>query len=261
MAAPFVSNIQIPSPLNIDQRFCFCLGRPCFLHVKEEKIFSKKGASNIMANNLEKSQRLLVSGFVRNAGEIYNIKNIPTDINTIIHLFLKFYDHWSQKYSSDKMEIDNNGLSCTVRGKRESSVFGTTVVETGVFVWRIEIEQAVIDEDDEGPFVGIIVDDPKILEKFQNDDGWDNYGYQLCAVDGAVVPNGSMGGTKTWYYGCKWHKTSDILEISLDLNERTLSFKVNDKDYGVAYKDIEKRKYRLVLTSDCDQTRSIYALV
>ena len=37
----------------------------------------------------------------------------------------------------------------------------------------------------------------------------------------------------------------DVIEMILDLTQLTLSFKINDIDYGVAYENIIKDKYRL----------------
>ena len=46
----------------------------------------------------------------------------------------------------------------------------------------------------------------------------------------------------------RWHNEGDILEINLDLNEKTLSAKVNDKDFGVVFKKVSKKRYRFAIS-------------
>ena len=42
-------------------------------------------------------------------------------------------------------------------------------------------------------------------------------------------------------------QNGDILEMILNLNQYTLRYKINGKDYGVAFEDIEKTKYRAAI--------------
>ena len=54
--------------------------------------------------------------------------------------------------------------------------------------------------------------------------------------------------SKTNNYECRWSNKDEILVVILDLNEKTLSFKVNDKDVGVALKNIKPANYRLAFS-------------
>merc|ERR1712039_294224 len=51
---------------------------------------------------------------------------------------------------------------------------------------------------------------------------------------------------KLGYYGphCKG---GDIVEMILDLEQRTLRYKVNDSDNGVAFENIEKTEYKAAI--------------
>ena len=189
------------------------------------------------------------------------MENIPIDINNIIYLFFRFCDQWSERFTSDDIEIDEDGLTFVVKGVDEHTVFGETVVEDGVFLWRIKILEITTHDYDDGPFVGIIEDDSENLNKVQDSDVWENDGYQLCGYTGNLCSNKLMSNTKTQNYCCKWNKEGDILEISLDLSKQTISFKVNDKDYGVGFKNIKKTKYRLALTSEMGQQGSKFTLL
>ena len=51
-------------------------------------------------------------------------------------------------------------------------------------------------------------------------------------------------------YGEKRCREGDTIEMILDLDERTLSYSVNDESYGIAYKDIEITSYRAVVSTN-----------
>ena len=61
------------------------------------------------------------------------------------------------KYSSDDIEIDEMGSEFMVKARDIATAFGETVVEDGIFVWKIETILNTIDSDDEGPYVGVIL--------------------------------------------------------------------------------------------------------
>lgn len=42
-------------------------------------------------------------------------------------------------------------------------------------------------------------------------------------------------------------KTGDVIDIYVDCEKRTVSFSINDIDYGVAFKDVKQGKYRLAV--------------
>jgi len=48
-------------------------------------------------------------------------------------------------------------------------------------------------------------------------------------------------------YGESIHKEGSILEVVLNLNDLTISFIINGKDYGIAYSNIEKKHYRIAV--------------
>ena len=52
-------------------------------------------------------------------------------------------------------------------------------------------------------------------------------------------------GSKDYGQVCS---TGDIIDVYLDFNERTLSFSINNKDYGVAFDNIKTGDYRFGVT-------------
>ena len=114
------------------------------------------------------------------------------------------------------------------------------------------------DWERQSPFIGIMEDNAQFLERYKNSDSWDANGYQLAAGGGYLSCRlNSKEMNLTGNHECYWNQVGDILEITLDLDERTLSFKVNDIDYGVAVSNIKKTKYRLAFTTYREYTEIV----
>ena len=64
---------------------------------------------------------------------------------------------------------------------------------------------------------------------------WDKCGYQLSGLHGDLYSDFS-----SFEYGCVWKKQDDILEMRLDLNQQTLSFKRNGEDFGIGFENVKK---------------------
>ena len=115
--------------------------------------------------------------------------------------------------------------------------------------WKIKILSVANNSEDGdiASWVGIVVDDEELLEKYQDNFNWSRNGCQLCAGSGALYS--SMEGISKSRmlngYIHKWTKKSDILEMKLDLNQQTLSYKVNDTDIGAAFTNLKQTAYRL----------------
>ena len=104
------------------------------------------------------------------------------------------------------------------------------------------------------PFIGIIEDKFKqdyleeILFGDKSECWWDQNGYELCGRTGAMFAD-DIHCNIEHRYKCKWQNDGDILQMTLDLDEKKLSFKVNDEDFGVAFTNIDQRKYRLAFST------------
>ena len=209
------------------------------------------------------SRELLVWGYVREIEMEYKQMNIPFEINDIIYLYQRFCDEWSKRYSNSTLVIDEkeDGNSVCFKNDEISTAFGEHVVEQDVFKWKLKVKRMMDVKYYSGyPFIGIMENNDNNLSEYSADGGWSDCGYQLCAGNnGLWCPTGERG---TDGFECKWKKPGDILEIVLDLNERTVRFILNDEDCGVAFKDIKKTHYRLALTCQAvDGSKSEFVLI
>ena len=69
-------------------------------------------------------------------------------------------------------------------------------------------------------------------------------GYMFC---GGVAEKWSTLYSAGKPYGTKFNAKDDTLSIKLDLNKRTISYAINEKDYGVAFDSIDISSYCLAV--------------
>ena len=204
-------------------------------------------------------RELLIWGYIRATEKEYNLLYIPLEINDIIYLFQQFYEIWSKKYSNPGLIINEDGTKFTIPNDRRYTAYGDTVVNEGIFVWKLKIVIMNHKYNDAFPYVGLIMDSEDKLLYYQDVGHWNEHGYQLCAGNSGLFcesdtyelyyNSDSSDAVSTEKYNCIWRKSGDILEIILDLNQGTIQFIVNDKDCGIAFRNIKKTSYRLAITN------------
>ena len=196
-------------------------------------------------------QKLLVAGYMRKVEKNHISLTIPAEINDIIYLYQRYCDQWDDEISSDDINIDEQSSIITIDDNEYCTAFGKHIVTQGIFVWRLKFVTVKRDGWHAPPYVGIMENNDKNIKQYGgNSMGlWERDGYQLCTGNSTLCGPSNEDHIITDNYQCLWTKQDDILEITLDLNQLTLSFKVNDKDYGIAFSNIRKTQYRLVLSA------------
>ena len=132
------------------------------------------------------------------------------------------------------------------------TAFLTKVISAGIHRWTFRIIN-ISDEMNFGIYK-VISRTPATLDLSDRFFSAANNGYAYeaknsmdkTASDGNLMKPESMSHHVWKSYGANC-KDGDIVEMILNLEEYTLSFKVNDIDYGVAFEDIEKTKYRAAI--------------
>ena len=214
-----------------------------------------------MASKKNHKRELLVAGYVRNVETIHKIKSVPIEINDIIYLYQRLLDVWNKKYSNEGVVIDESTGIMSVNSEEDVTAYGSIIVSKDVFKWRIKLVSVGENDIVTPSFIGIIENEEALLMRYQDRFHWDRNGCQLCGGSGSLYS--SMPGILKPLHGnyqCRWKKQDDILEMTLDLNEHTLSYKVNDTDFGVAFKNIRQNEYRLAW-STFDAKGAIFMLM
>ena len=194
-------------------------------------------------SSIDKFRKLTVYGYIRTQEKENNLE-IP---KSIILVMILFYgddtDEWDPESMCKYVKVlDDKTITREIEGFYGSS-YGKVIIESGVFKWRLKINEC----KKYGFLLGIRrVDDEETklpIDTWFTKGGYqcgygfysraailtDKDGYALGKKYGVAPPNGS------------------IIEMVLDLNNLTLSYIINGKDYRKAF-DIEKGRYRLGLT-------------
>ena len=186
---------------------------------------------------------ILTNGYIRQNIEEKVKLLIPSEIKQLCfkYWFINVCDEWDKQFSNKAYEINGQCIKLVKNVYFQPAAFGSYVVKSGIFSWIIKCKT-----DINWMCIGIIEDDQSLLNKHINDADYDDFDY-----------GGSFFNHRSWYfnatateYGCKCGKKGDIIIMTLDINNHTIKFKINDIDYGIACDEMDKDKYRLVINCD-----------
>ncbi len=192
---------------------------------------------------------ILVSGYVHQIMDELKL-SIPNEIIGLVFSFwfIDVCDTWSKSFSCSLFDIDDDEILKVNKSKDHNygavwllSAFGNQSVEKGTFEWKIKFINRI-----QWICIGIINDDKESIEKDVTNN---NYGMSYkrggCFL---LNVNGTFYRFNTSSYCPVFHDKDTIVTMILDMDKRTLSYKINDKDYGVAWDAVKYKKYRLVVT-------------
>ena len=197
------------------------------------------------AQSLMQKTKLTVYGYIRETEKCLSI-SIPFGlINVLILFYGDQNDKWDPKVIGKYLELKDYDLTVTnTADSEQGNVFGTRICEKkGMYQWKFKINH--IHTDHEEMCIGIWrVEQDKIppIDVHFPKGKEQGYAYYLIGLK-TDVHTGMAGDI----YGIQSPKTGDIVHMILDLDKLTLSFKVNDVDYGVAYDNIKQAKYRAAI--------------
>ena len=188
---------------------------------------------------------ILVTGWIREIGKEHALL-IPSDINGICFAYwlAKICDEWDKKYikpvDSGDIQIDGQVLVRREKNKdyRVRSLYGCHVVDKGLYEWKIQFNTEV-----KWICIGIIKDNDAILEE-----NWRSN--QFFCGDGCFLINANgrffhKGIGKNY---CPSFQTKDtIITMTLNMDEHTLRYKINDNDRGIATDKLDQNAYRFVV--------------
>ena len=192
--------------------------------------------------NADKRSIFAVYGYIHK----YN----PLFLDPIIDIILCFYylaDEWDAECIGSNLELIDGKTVKRDSGFGCGSAFLTNTVSDGIFSWKFKI----IEDSNELNF-GIykLKAGPPSNIQGRRFFGQPNSGYTMDVADPsgkAILMDPTKKGCAPLRPYCNSCNIGDVVEMILDCDECTLSFKINDIDYGVAFDNIEKTEYRAAI--------------
>ena len=189
-------------------------------------------------------------------------KYIPEDIICLLIMFYRLFEEWlyytKMKITKSDTIYFNDICECQTSGAQ--TVYGISDVSKGYHHWTLKLlkfnpnNQQHLYESYR-IIVGITGSDHKRDYSYSNNytsiiDNqyqfiWNYKEYNKKEALSGLAPDISNGYDKQ--YG-QVGKQGDFIDIYLDFDQKTISFGINGKDYGVAFENIELGIYRLAVT-------------
>ena len=176
--------------------------------------------------------------YTRRTSSFYNI---PQLINYLVTCYYNASDSWNQKQIAKNMKIIRNCVMSTVT-TTHGNAFLTNVIEEDKYMWKFRINTmpslltiGIWNLQSQYPGTGKYYDmkiknftycfdaDLGLVEKNKNNNVYDYRAYGVDCTDG------------------------DIIKMILNMNDLTLSYAINGKNYGVAFTNIDKTSYKAVI--------------
>eukprot|EP00466_Bigelowiella_natans_P013541 jgi/Bigna1/76169/fgenesh1_pg.39_\ len=147
------------------------------------------------------------------------------------------------------LHLSSNKLSVTKMKKdRDHTVRGNVLLTKGKTFWDVHIDNSKIGRIN----LGVCVEaQQQTVYVGQNAHGWGYYGSngeqssatnKDTAVNETSLPPQKEHASRSDYYG-QAYTTGDTVRVMVDMESRTLAFKKNSEDYGIAFKNIPSRVY------------------
>merc|ERR1712228_378981 len=184
--------------------------------------------------NINQKTKDAVSGFIRHEFHA----DIPNEIAQICLLFYAIIDRFDPKCVSSRITLNEETQTVTQFHYKKASCYLENIVESGRWEWKFQLVRTYTSSV-RWAMIGI-----SKAQKFLPMDTYftigHNQGYGYSTSDGRKTT--VIGGYAAAPYGKKC-VDGDIVEMILDFDELSLSFKVNGIDYGKSHY-ITHGKYR-----------------
>ena len=184
---------------------------------------------------------VLIAGFTHETSKSYGIV-IPDEIIGVIFMFwfIDVCDEWDKSLNGGSVTID--GQCAKVTKDKLCSIFGKKSVGTGIFEWRLRFKTYI-----DWCSIGIIRDDNQTI--FDNQHGYIYHltGDGICLMyDGTLWLNGFANLSRD--YCANVTGKGILITITLNMDENTIAYKIEDKQYEPKAIPLSIDKYRLIVS-------------
>eukprot|EP01084_Bolivina_argentea_P176821 305922_1 len=206
-----------------------------------------KSLNNIIYNtNKSMNQNKSTTGNIALKINDKSYQAIMSNINDIITI-IDATDKWDPNFKHSSWTIDQNVIKRTrVSG---SSAFLQNIVDTGRHIWTFKINNV---GDSNNLRFGIWNNKHKPVFDYHIGHNNVNTAYVFCGYAGKLCKHNSAGYNPVDNYGIVCGQNT-IIEMDLDFSALSLSFTINDVDYGKAF-EIEPAAYRAAVSGGYNHT-------
>ena len=194
---------------------------------------------------------IVVSGYIREEITERHRMSIPLEIKKLCFLFwyINACDKWDKSICHEFVKINAKGTCFRLDDDYEwdpegvglCSVYGiNTVKSPQIFTWKIRLNTYVY-----WACIGLIKDDTKVLKENITDN---SYGREDPGC--FLINHGAMcyQWKRKENYVKRFDQKGDIIQVTLNMKQHTIRYKVNGIDYGIAYDKLYEDSYRLVVS-------------
>lgn len=195
---------------------------------------------------ISQQTKCIVDSFINEQHKLLSKKhslfhNIPSRINFLCSCYSSETDSWDINCIDEYFEIDgifmktrDNHTDIDDRWKfHDIDIFLSHIVKFGIYSWKFKIHQIPRYCD-----IGIW----KI-----NFDDKPNISYSFDATRKALVDPTNVDQILDCKSELGVCQKGDIITMTLNLNNNTLTFMINDKDYGLVHQNIEHTEYKAAI--------------
>eukprot|EP01083_Nonionella_stella_P081658 225067_1 len=244
-------NIDIQSVFKIQLSLVGILKHKATTHTEQpetlltsDTIHHNKAESFIWRPNAQSMAELLVSGFCRDVETKHKLFcNLASVLMDIIVVYTGHCDTWSNEYNRTDVMITNSTVATLLKHSTHT-IYGNHVLIYGQnYKWTVKIKATK--QSNECILIGLIKNEPQTLKRFELNGYWANNGRKNKGFlfDGSMMMiSPPKVGT---YYGSVFGKEGDT--ITLEVDNYTIRFIINDVDHGIAFNWMENWEYRLAV--------------
>ncbi|KAJ3426036.1 spry domain containing socs box protein [Anaeramoeba flamelloides] len=238
--APQVNDLMIQSDLG----YAFSVAMGNTIHETKKKNYARALKQNDILSVIVDMNKHTLSYKINEDEELgIAYKNIPNkvklsidliapgekytliDYQKVIH-YPRYEDSLNPKSIFGKLKVTNDNKSVKNIGEEEFvSIKGTQILKKGKYIYKIRID-SVNSDGFNSSMIGVVKPETKGVG-YQGINGWSFYCF-----------NGTKwNGNKNQEYGTKVNE-NDIVTMTVDMDNHTLSYKLNETDFGIAFENL-----------------------